>query len=414
MIYFYQLIFTLLFLFVLPVGALLILISRDFRSYIHERLGIYPVHIKETFKKKESRCWVHAASVGEIKLLNKIPGLVGGNTVITTTTVSGRALGKTIYPDIPVLLMPLDFIFLIKRFIRLASVSNLIVLETELWPAFIYANRKNSPVLLNGRLAKDKFKIYYFLRKHFLKIFRIFSAVYPKDRRNFARFKKIGVVGKILKEPLNLKFMDSRPKIDSSDKRYRRPQQPVIVCGSTHTGEDEILADIYKDLVNDFNGLTLILSPRHLNRIDNIKSMLSEKNIDYNLWSSLNGPMPAGSVVLVDSMGELSKIYSLADIAFIGGSIVPHGGHNIIEAALWGVPALSGRFVDNFQSVYNVFIQKDAVRIARDSQELSALLAGLLRDSSLREDIGSRGLKLVEREKDRIEDRLKVIGREIF
>ncbi|MEA3506900.1 MAG: glycosyltransferase N-terminal domain-containing protein [Elusimicrobiota bacterium] len=414
MIYFYQLIFTFIFILFLPAGAVLILIRPDFRAYIHERLGIYPSHVKEIFKKSRLRCWVHAASVGEIKLLNKIPGITGGNIVITTTTVSGRALGKKMYPNIPVLLMPLDFIFLIKRFIRMASVGNLIVLETELWPAFIYANRKNSPVLLNGRLAKDKFKIYYFLRNYFLKIFNIFSAIYPKDRRNFARFKKIGVSNNILKEPLNLKFMDSRPEIDSTDKRYRRPRQPVIVCGSTHTGEDQILADIYKGLLSDFNELTLILSPRHLNRIDNIKSMLSEKNIKYKLWSLLAGSVPEGTAVVIDSMGELSKIYSLADIAFIGGSIVPRGGHNIIEAALWGVPAVSGRFVDNFQSVYNIFIQNNAVRIARNRGTLHTILSGFLRESSLRQDIGSNGFELVKREKDKIEERLKEISREIF
>ncbi|MDA3793499.1 MAG: hypothetical protein PF545_07615 [Elusimicrobia bacterium] len=414
MIYIYQiLLFFFALIMFLPV-LIALFFSSSIRKGLPERFTLYGKELKNKLKAVDRAVWVHAASVGEVKILKKLPGFPWKNTVITTTNITGRDLAAKIFPDTPSLLMPLDFIVLLKRFQSLISPVKLIVLETELWPAFIYVNRMNKPVLLNGRLSEDKFKFYYSVRKIFIKILNKMEKIFPKDRENFLRFKKIGVSESRLQPPLNFKFAATRPAVNNSDLRYSSHAAPIIICGSTHTGEEEILVEIYKKLRSSYNNLTMLISPRHLKRVEKIKLLLKDKGVDFKMWSKITENIPERTVVIIDTMGELSKIYSIADIAFMGGSLVPVGGHNIIEAALWEVPAVTGKYIDNFKSVYNIFEKGGGVSIAGSEKELYEIFYDLLSDKKRAERIGKKSAGIIREQQNNINDRFKEISREIF
>ncbi len=414
MIYIYQILLFFFTLIILLPVLISILFSRSLRKGFLERFTIYGKSLKSELKTSDNSVWVHAASVGEVKILDKMPGFPYRDTVITSTNISGRDLARKKFPGTPALLLPLDFIFLLKRFKKLISPVKLIVLETELWPAFIYVNRMNKPVLLNGRLSPEKFGIYYIFRKIFVKILNKMDKIFPKDRENYLRFKKLGVAKNILREPLNLKFMAIRPSVKESDLRYRPLAFPVIVCGSTHTGEEEILLDVYRKLGALFENLTLVLVPRHLKRAEKIELLLKNKGFKFKMWSEISGSISSGEVVLIDTMGELSKIYSIADIAFIGGSIVPVGGHNIIEAALWKIPSVTGKYIDNFSAVYNIFKKKGAVLIADNQKDLYKIFYELLSNKRKASDIGKISVEIIEEQRSKANKRFKEITREIM
>jgi 3-deoxy-D-manno-octulosonic-acid transferase len=402
-VFFYQVILLAAVILFFPVFTFLIYFKKSYRDGLGERLTIYSDRAKRKLKNTRNPVWVHAASVGEVKLLKNIPGFPFPDTVITCTSASGKKVAREMFPSTAVILMPLDFIFLMKRAKRVISPAKVLVVETELWPGFIYTVRKSPVALINGRLSKGKFKWYYLLRKSMVKLFEWIDTVYARDTENLNRFKRLGIPHQKLKEVGNLKYNFELPDIDYSDLKYRKPGHPVLVCGSTHCGEETLILDVFEELKRDYRDLSLIISPRHLERTREVVELLEREGLDFTLWSQKVEQIQPGEVILVDTMGELAKIYSVSSLCFIGGSFVPVGGHNIIEPAVWKVPVVVGPHFHNFENMITQFCLQGGVKVAKSTRDLYNVLKYILSYPQVSKDMGEKNFSLAFRKKAEIE-----------
>jgi 3-deoxy-D-manno-octulosonic-acid transferase len=390
----------------LPVTILLLIFNvKSFRKGISERLTIYSPGFKKELKEKEVKIWVHASSVGEVKLLDKIPGFPVNNAVVTCSTVTGREMAKKMFPEITALLMPLDFIFLWKRLKKLLNAQKIIIIETELWPGFLHAASDIQISLVNARLSDKSFPFYYRLRKFFIKLLLMINKIYVRDEENYERFKKMGVPAEGLELLGNLKYYYKIPEIKDS-MVYGTYTHPILVCGSTHKGEEKILMDLYLDLKKEFNDMSIIISPRHLDRLREVEDYLKSINIEYNKWSNKNDQIKPGEVLIVDVMGELPKIYSLGTVSFIGGSLVPVGGHNIIEAAVWCRPVVTGPYNHNFRDIVSVFHEEGGLKVADSEKDLYNILVDLFRNPETGKALADKNINVFKLKKKEIEERL--------
>ncbi len=373
-----------------------------------ERFTLYPSRLKEKLKNTQYRLWIHAASVGEVRLLQMLPGFPEKHVFITCTNVTGRNLARKYFPDNDAVLLPVDLIFLIKRLKSMISPAKVVILETELWPGFIFSVKELKVNLINARLSDKKYAWYLFFKKYFKEIFKWIDSIYVRDEENLDKFRQIGVENNRLIMQGNVKYNYTVPDL-GEEAVFKKPDHPVIVCGSTHSDEEEILIDTFKELKHEFSQLSIIISPRHLNRIKEIENILGKKDVPYTKWSERNGALQEGEVVLVDKMGELSRIYSISKIAFIGGSMVPAGGHNIIEAAVWGVPIVTGRYYYNFSNMVEYFVRSGGLRVANDSKDLYTILREIFSSEELREEMGRKNYMTALNKKEEITDKLKNI-----
>ena len=272
-------------------------------------------------------------------------------------------------------------------------------MESEFWPGLLWTVRNIPVTLFNGRISVKKFKLYLYLGKSFRKLFDWIDVIYPQDEENFNRFKKIGVSRGKLKISTNLKYNFCRPDIHPDDRRFLKVAHPVWVCGSSHRGEEKILIDVFNKLKQSFNNISLILSPRHLERVDEVGGLLRKSGIKYSLWSERTHWVEPGEVILIDRMGELAKIYSLSTIAFVGGTLVDVGGHNIIEAIMHRVPVVVGRYPGNFKSVVDSFSKDGGLKVARGGDDLYNIMLEMLGKRSYRESIADMGFNILMKKK---------------
>jgi 3-deoxy-D-manno-octulosonic-acid transferase len=404
MIFYYQFILLSVIILFLPAITFLIYFSPGSRYGLAQRLAVYPPETKKKLKQRNGSVWVHAASVGEVNLLKNIPGFPFPNTLITCTSITGREIAKKMFPSAQILLIPIDSVWLVKKLKRLINPKKALVIETELWPAFIYALKDREISIINGRLSAKKFPLYLVFRRGFRKLFKWIKRVYVIDNEDFDRFRRLGMPEEKIKVSGNLKYNFEPPRIDYSDMRYNKPDHPVLICGSTHNREEGMILDIFKDLKKNFPGLALIISPRHLERIKDVSELLAGNGIEFVLWSGKSDPVKPGEVILVDTMGELAKIYSVSSIAFIGGSLVPVGGHNIIEAAIWKIPVVTGPYFHNFENMVNRFACGGGLRVAKNPKDLYNFLKGMLADEGLLKDMGEKNYNLTLQKKKEIEE----------
>ncbi len=356
----YQLIVGAVFVVCAPFVVVFLLFRPSFRKGFSQRLGIY-----RELKKKEPgkrRIWLHAASVGEVQAAQLILGELrvlfpAGDFVLSTMTSMGRTVArKNLASDVCCFLAPLDVPFVTDRALKSIEPDLYICLETELWPLLLEKlSRRGCKVgLANGRLSERSYGRYirgrWFLKRvlaHFDKM----AMISPLNRDRYlglgAEPEKIEVLG-------NIKFDQVLPSEHKEiAQKYRmiadcHGGQNILICGSTHGGEETLLLSLYQQLIREGEWLFL-LAPRHIERIDSIIRLFDEQNLDYDRLSRLkSGQKRRTSLILVDTMGELFHLYSMANFVFCGGSLVPKGGHNIMEAAIWGKVVFYGPDMKDF------------------------------------------------------------------
>lgn len=410
MIYYYRLLYLLLLLLSLPFAAFMVFFNKRAFNGIHERLGIYPSSLKAKLSLLDRPIWIHAASLGEVRLLKSISGFEPGSALITTTSDAGKLAARRFFPEAVSIYMPLDLPFLYARLIRLAQPSKLIILETEIWPVLVSLG-KNMPVtIFNGRLSDEKIKLYRFIRKPLKSLLKNLDAVYAAGSENYSRFLEIGISEKKLHLLPNLKYNYSPPPKPEGDPRYLSKKTRFIVCGSTHPGEEEILASVFKELLEDFENIALILSPRKIERTSEIESLLESLKIPSARWSQMKNSPDLGTCAIIDTIGELTAVYGLAEIAFIGGSLIPHGGHNMIEAAACGVPVVTGLFNNNFKDIAEYLIEEGGLFAVSGEKELYNKMKFLLSDWEVSASIGRKNIQALKKKKKEVEVLLEKWG----
>ena len=331
-----------------------------------ERLGFYPREIKSFFKSRPERpIWFHAVSMGEVKLAVSLARLVKEQLpqvplLLSTTTPTGRELAKRLLKDeIGLIYYPLDLYGAVKRAFAFLRPRLFVALETELWPNFLdQARRSGVPLfLVNGRISKRSLKRYLKIQGLFKPLLENFSQLIMIQESDAQAIISVGAPSAKVRVFGNMKF-DGLPEKAKPEIEGRLRQQlqlregvPVWVAGSVRGGEEGFLLPAYERLKSRHPDLILILVPRHLENIPGLEKTLKRQGLAYQLYSQVirPGASRTADLILVDRMGVLFDLYSLAAIVFCGGSLVPKGGQNILEAAAWGKPVLFGPFMDDFE-----------------------------------------------------------------
>ncbi len=370
--------------------------------------------------------WVHAVSVGEVaaaipfidELSKTFPDY---KILLSTVTATGNQFAKKIKNIDGLFFFPFDYSFAVKKALKHINPNIFITFETEIWPNFLkYAQDKKIPcILVNGRISPDSFRRYKkvkFFFKHILKNFSAFCMQTEQDRTRImelgAEKNKVSITG-------NTKFDALVSKEENADVKNKFTKlfgigknDKVIIAGSTHKGEEEKVLDAFECICQKVSNILLILAPRHPERFLEVTKLLKDKNINYILRSKSNKTKrQKQNVIILDTIGELSKVYTIANVVFIGGSLVPTGGHNAIEPASLGKPVVFGPYMHNFTESANLLLEsKGAIQIA-DEAGLAACLLKLILDSEYAEQIGKIAKEIVQKKKGASKRNLEIISR---
>jgi len=371
-----------------------------YRAGLRERFGRVPARLPDGSALRV--LWVHAVSVGE---LLAVSGLIvelkrafpQHRVFISTTTATGQTLAQARFGRDSVFYFPLDFAFAIRPYLRRLRPELVVIAETEFWPNFLRLAHDGGArlAIVNARISDRSFPGYRRWRqvlRRLLTPIDLFLAQTEEDRQ---RLIKIGADADRVQVSGNLKFdvavPPDPPIVESLRNAFQRAGAgPVLVCGSTVDGEEKMLLDAFATITASHSHATLILAPRHPERFGEVVQLLEKSAIAFQLRSAWNGEAPVGGVLLLDSVGELACIYGLATLAFVGGSLVPRGGHNILEPARYGVPILVGPHTENFRDIINLFRGNNAVRVVAPS-ELATTFLELLSNDDERKSLGARG-----------------------
>jgi len=394
-----------------PVWIPWLLLARKRRKNFPERLSLrgFPAVPQPDGRP---RVWVHAVSVGEtlaaaplLRLLReRAPDalLLLSNVTLTGRETAVKVLGGVVDA---VFYFPFDLPWICGRFLDRLRPEVVVIVETEIWPNFLAAcaARGIPSVIVNGRLSERSFRGYRRLRWFFAPVLRTFRAVAAQSRGDAERFIALGAPREIVTVGGNLKF-DVRPPtekltgLSSLLAGGRESGALWVVAGSTHEGEEIPVLRAFLSARAQNPALKLLLAPRHPERFNAVEEMLHREGVPVSRRTLLaDGARGVGPpVLLLDSMGELSGAYAEADLAFVGGSLVPKGGHNILEPAWHGVPTVVGPHMSNFREIANAFLSAGALLQVSGERELSEQFVRFAADPSAFADTGRRARKLLE------------------
>ena len=415
---FYDLIFFLFLWIYLPY----FFIKRKYHREFIQRMGFFPKDYFGDISHKKT-IWIHAVSVGEVnagiplwKALRE--KYLAYKIVFSTVTKTGNHLAKRFAsPNETVFYFPLDLSFVVKRVLNLIKPSLLIILETELWPNFILQCYKlKIPVILVNARISDRAYQRYILVKFFLKpIFKRVSLVLAQSNKDRERFINLGMEEKKVFVTGNMKFdveyKDRGVNLDNL-RGLLKEKDKLLVAGSIHRGEEKVIVFVYKELFRLFPHWKLLIAPRYLERVGEIERLIKRIGFSPVRISSLIYQSPTdyqNPIFILDTIGQLRDFYALADIVFVGGSLIKKGGHNIIEPALFSKPIISGRYFFNFSDIFKKFLENNALIICKNKEELKRAIEKLIKNPEEREKMGMRAKEVMEREKGVVEKNLKHI-----
>jgi 3-deoxy-D-manno-octulosonic-acid transferase len=391
---------------------------RRYRHGLGQRLGFIPSGLRR-FIGQRSTIWVHAVSVGEVIAASRLIELLRAldpqlPVVISTTTKTGQKLARERFDNSDerfdkskltptrVFYYPLDFAWIVRRYLRALHPRAIVLMESELWPRMLVeAQRANIPVIVvNGRISNRSLPRYRTLRLLWRPLLRNLTLVLAQSEEDRRRFVELGVRTDTARTAGNLKY-DVRAAEESALtgelRKHLLRTGKVIVAGSTLEGEERILLDAFHQLLSESPHLTMILAPRHPERFRAVERSITDAGLTLvrrSDWMQQPQPIPAGSVFLLDTVGELASVYSLASVAFVGGSLVPAGGHNPLEPAQFAVPIVMGPYTENFRGIVAALLEREAIRVT-PPERLYSTLRELL-TSSEAQQMGSRARHVFE------------------
>lgn len=374
-----------------------------YRRGFAERLGRVPGRLVLP-QENEAVIWVHAVSVGEVLA---IAGLVEElqrrlpqhRILISTTTDTGQALARQRFGERNVFYFPMDFAFVIRPYLRSLKPRAVVIAETEFWPNFLrLAHDSGARVaVVNARISDRSWPSYRRFRWLLRKVLSNVDLFLAQTTEDVSRLEDIGANAERVRVAGNLKFDIAPPARPAIAETLRASiagegAGPVLVCGSTVDGEEPLLLKAFENVLVQHPQAVMILAPRHPERFSAVEALLGQMSIRFWRRSEWSGEALTGGVLLLDTIGELAALYALADVAFVGGSLVPRGGHNIIEAAQYGVATVVGNHTENFREIVSLFQKRDAVRIVGPA-ELPLMLMELLADDAERKELGQRAFE---------------------
>lgn len=374
-----------------------------YRAGLAERLGRVPARVG----RSRGSIWVHAVSVGEVLAVSQLIEALRQRyperrLVISTTTATGQKLARERFGAENGFYFPLDFAFAIRPWLRALQPELVVMAETEFWPNFLRLAREGGAriAVVNARISDRSLTGYRRWRGLLGGVLASMDAFLAQSEEDARRLVEIGAPSARVHVIGNLKF-EARPVAASPAAALLRralekgEAQPVFICGSTVEGEEELLLEAFSAVRRQHPKAVMILAPRHPERFVPVAQMVAASGLPWKRRSQLAADDAVScGVVLLDTLGELAAVYALADVAFVGGSLAPRGGHNILEPAQHGVPILVGPHTENFRDIVVLFRQADAVRVVQPA-ELAAALLSLLGDDAERHAMGRRAAEVV-------------------
>lgn len=342
-----------------PVWGWRMLRQGRYRRGLSERLGNVPAGLVAAVRGKPV-VWLHAVSVGELiaatRLVAELQAALPDHVVVvSTTTPTGQQVARERFDVDRVFFCPLDFAFAVRAYLRVLKPRLLILTESELWPRLLVeCGRAGVPVaVVNARVSDRSLPRYMALRPLWRPLLQCVSLLLAQSEEDAQRWIAVGVAKERVRCAGNLKYDvlgSAETLLTDLIHRHLPPAAKVLVCGSTHEGEESLLLDCYRAMKQ----VVMILAPRHPERASEVEQLAADRKVPtlrLSQWRLSTAPIPADTVLLVDTVGELSALYSLASVAFVGGSLVPHGGQNPLEPARFGVPVVMGESSENFREV---------------------------------------------------------------
>ncbi len=386
-----------------------------------QRLGFLPAETRKKISHSKNWIWIHTASVGEVRIgLYLIAGLKKllpeKMFLLSTVTPTGNRLAKKENLADLVIYLPLDFRWIVRKVLSKIRPLLLVLVETELWPNFIQQTKKQGAkiVLVNGRISKKSFQRYKFFSPFIRQILSTIDFFAMREVADAERIITLGAPVEKVKVTGNMKY-DLIANYQLPITNYQgfgfKPDDLSWVCGSTREGEEEIILGIYLELLKKYTNLKLILAPRHLERVPQIENLLKTRSVSFIRRSQLpiiHHPSPI-TCLLWDTYGELMNAYALATVVFVGGSLVPQGGQNILEPAALGKPVIFGPYVESFQEIAEMLISASAGIQVKNAEELKIQILNLLNSSILREEISSNATQAVRMRKGAVEKNIELI-----
>jgi 3-deoxy-D-manno-octulosonic-acid transferase len=403
----YNILFTLAFIFALPLLAFRMLRSRKYRRSFQERLGL-ALAIYTSEEETSRPIWIHALSVGETlsavplvrALADRYPDIP---LVFSTSTETGQEMALAVLSSMVFKLcyFPVDFLFAVRRSVKEVQPRLFVLVETDIWPNFLWALKKKGipAILVNGRMSSRSFRTYRavrFFMKHVLSCLECLGMQSPLYA---SRMLEMGAPGDRVFVGGNLKFDQEHRYIDQAERNkilhslgWGNQGRRVLVAGSTHAGEEEILFGAYIRLFQDLPEVVLIVAPRNPERFETVRNLGAGMGLRCR---KLSDPVnPTDQIVVVDKMGELIRLYAIGEAAFVGGSLVREGGHNLLEPAAQKKPVLLGPYMDDFREMSELILEVGGGMIVLNQEELYQAWKSLLNNPHHAESMGERAYEV--------------------
>jgi 3-deoxy-D-manno-octulosonic-acid transferase len=399
----------------LPVILFKLITVPKYRGGMTQKLGRLRKSVMKAIKGSRP-IWVHAVSVGEVmaahplirELKKKYPHR---KLILSTVTVTGNYTALRRVPEADaVFYFPFDLPFIVRRVIQGINPQIVLVAETELWPNFFRElKRAGIPsAVINGRISPNSHRNYRKFKKFFSQVFDNVTLFCMQSETDADRIKDIGADPKKVMVTGNLKFDQKLPVNMSAPVPIASGKQ-VITAGSTHRGEEAALLEVFKRLRQKYPDLLLILAPRHPERFEEVEGLVSKAGYDCQRRTMLRGAVK--DVLLLDTIGELRSFYSLCDIAFVGGSLVKVGGHNLLEPAAMKKPVIFSRYMFNFKEISEALLSAGGGVMVKDKTELYDQIDILLSDKELSRRMGERAFSVIEMNSGAARKTIDAVGR---
>ncbi|OOZ38453.1 3-deoxy-D-manno-octulosonic acid transferase [Solemya pervernicosa gill symbiont] len=391
----------------------------DYRLRWGERFGHFPP------PQQRGGIWIHAVSVGEMQaaapmirtLLERHPELP---MIVTTTTPTGsRRVREMFGTDVFHVYAPYDLPAAVKRFLLTTRPRLAVIMETEIWPnLFHYCERYNIPTIIaNARLSERSAKGYSTFEKLTKETLGKVTLLAAQGKRDASRFATLGMPIRSTQVTGSIKFDIKLPaSLQEQAEVMRRnlgTDRPVWIAASTHEREDEMVLDAFAKMRKVQPNLLLVLVPRHPERFSRAAELASQTGYRVCLRSEHRACPHETDVFIGDTMGELPLFYAASDVAFVGGSLIPHGGHNPLEAAALGVPVVTGPHVFNFEEISQLLLTRGASRQVKNGDELVAVVLDWLEDANQREAVGAIGKTVIDENRGALQKLIQLIEEQL-
>ena len=426
MYFIYNILLSITSILLSPLILFALLREEKYRMGLSQKLGFLPPHL--LLKLSGSRpVWIHAVSVGEvtstIPLIQEIKKLYPSQKIIlSTVTVTGNYTATIRAREVDaVIYFPFDYPFIVKRVIRQIKPKLFIILETELWPNILRELKRNNipSVVVSGRISNRSYHKYRWGRFFFSKVLDNIHVFCMQTEVDTQRIINIGADKDRVTTVGNLKFDQCVPTITTEEKEnlYNmlslKEGQTIFIAGSNHKGEENIVLEVFKNLKKTYEDLILILAPRHPERFDEVADLLSHQKLRSIKKTKIKVAQKSNhhDIILLDTIGELSKLYSIGTIIFVGGSLVSTGGHNVLEPVAYKKAVIFGPHMDNFSEISRCLRESGGGFQVDNQEEFLSQAEMLLQNDADRDKLGEKAFEVIAHNQGAINKSMEVIER---